>query len=491
MKDLFNNSFRENYDKIALQTDKRIMTYGELLTETKELVKFFLSLGITRDSHVAILLNNNEKYVECFLSLWEINATIVPVDSQLNYVNLLSLIADTDMQFIILQNDTIRNQAYTQKIIDALQFVNIHIFQDICILQINIHNGSKWRTANNLFQPCGYIMMYTSGSSGKYKGVFLSKDTIIRNVKKVIKYTEITSEDSILITLPLSYCYAISQLFTHLLSGAKVVLTNSKMNTDVLNLLNMFKITNYSATPYFYESLVKNCSKFEIHNKFRFFMSAGGYLSPYVIEKMIMMFPQVAFFNNYGQTEASPRLCYNKITSIHDDLESVGKPLPGVNIKIMDESNPSRELGPEMCGEIWYMSEDIMIGYYNQEPIDPHAYFASGDLGYINKNGNLVIAGRKDSLIKVNGRKVYKNAIENILNQLDCIQNIKLKKESSKELGEFFIAHVVAQPGYEPEYIKYRISHECKKNFNKWVIPKGYIFCDKIELSSNQKEVIK
>lgn len=218
--------------------------------------------------------------------------------------------------------------------------------------------------------------------------------------------------------------------------------------------------------------------------KLKFFMSAGGYINPYVIETIIKRFPEIAFYNNYGQTEASPRISYNRFDSSSIDFKGAGKPLPGVEIAIFNDTGKVLEEG--QIGEIGYKSEDLMLGYYNDKILDNGDYFMSGDLGCFEK-GNLIIVGRKDSLIKINGRKVYKNYIENSIFELPYVNNVKIKKERHDIYGEYFIAYVVPEKGKNEKDIIDNIYEFCKLNFNSYERPKKIVICSEITLSSNKK----
>lgn len=213
-------------------------------------------------------------------------------------------------------------------------------------------------------------------------------------------------------------------------------------------------------------------------------MSAGGYINPFVIETIVKKFPNIAFYNNYGQTEASPRISYNCFDSNSVDYKGAGKPLSGVEIAIFDDNGNIQEEG--QIGEIVYKSEDLMLGYYKDKIIDNRNYFMSGDLGVF-ENDNLIIVGRKDSLIKINGRKVYKNYIENSIFMLPYVSNVKIKKARHEIYGEYFIAYVVPKKGEDEKAVINKIYDFCKINFNSYERPKKIVICNEITLSTNKK----
>jgi acyl-CoA synthetase (AMP-forming)/AMP-acid ligase II len=325
------------------------------------------------------------------------------------------------------------------------------------------------------------------------KGVVLKKDAVLNNVRKVIKYTNIGSSDALLLSLPLSYSYGMSQTLCHLLAGGRIVFSRCNLSPRlILSEIDFHRITNYAATPYFYEAIVKINDEEKINlipGALKFFMNAGGYLSPDIIEKMVHIFRKTCFINNYGQTEAAPRLSYAMFNA--DGLSpysGVGKPLPGVSFLIQDEQGHILKDGE--VGEITYRSEDMFENYYKQggDFINSKSYFFSGDFGFFDKTGNLNIVGRKDSMIKLNGRKLYLSAIEEKLKTSAHWHSLRLKKESHPSYGEYICAHVI--PVNESEDQKEIIKNFMKLHLAQDEMPKKIIFCSSFSVSSNGKIIL-
>jgi long-chain acyl-CoA synthetase len=471
-----------NYE--AIKFGEKIITYDKLLFDIEESVNHFTKLGITSVSHVAVKIKNPVSYINVFLALWKINATIVPLDLQVSENNINELLEETDVAYLITDSQNL----CSENLLESVSFLSGIIYYTDKINNFLTSNkaiaDNTWIQNKNL-PNLGYIILFTSGTSGKSKGVLIEKDAFVNNVMKVIEYTGLSYKDSILLTLPLTYCFALSQFLAHLLVGGKIVLYEG-----LRNCLGIFlkaaesKVTNLSATPYFYDTLVKEKinNAYKI-NQLKFFMNAGGYISKHTIKEMFELFPNVIFFNNYGQTEASPRLTYNKMINSNCKLSSVGKPLKGVKIKIEKQDGE--------IGEILYNSEDMMVSYYKSEPISRDLFIHSGDLGFIDNSGDLTILGRKDSMIKINGRKVYKNKIEDELNKLTFVKMIKLKKTVHHKFGEYFVAHVVINDDYCKNTAVSKLQEYCKKNFDKYIIPKKFIILENMKLNSNQKVVLE
>lgn len=496
MSDLFSR-WAGYSERVAFEFNKQVITYGELKERIDEKIAFLEKNGVYRKSHVAIKITNPIRYCINFLALWRMDVTIVPIDTQITGEGLLELLAQSDVDVFISDVFDCSNEDLKGLNKACKCFKNIVCYKNDKIQTFKISEGENvvpWETAQGIDSENGFLLLFTSGTSGsgKSKGVLIKKENFLNNAKKVVAYTELTENDSILLTLPLTYCFALSQLLSHLMVCGKCYFTQStRVTQHLLSDIAGYGVTNYASTPYFFETIEKDYlqnAKLDFHN-LRFIMSAGSYLAQGVITQIREYFPETILFNNYGQTEASPRISYNKISSVNDEIESVGKPLPGVEIRIFDETG--KEIKDGSVGIIGYKSEDGMEGYYKQSLVNKQEFLLSGDLGYLNEEGKLVIKGRKDSMIKVNGRKVYKNVIEEELYQLPFIKNIRIKKERHRYFGEYFIAYIVFDENYDIKTSLSEIRKYCRKHFDKVSRPKKYVICEGFELNSNQKVVIR
>lgn len=483
-----------NPDKVAFEQGNIKTTYKELDSRIDNVITSLKKAGVRERDYVVLMMNDQQKYMEFFLALWSMNVTVIPIDFQVSSSNFCKIVKESDANYII-SNRMVNYSEMQENKSDYSYLKKIIVYQaeTMQITDINPEtNRVPWLAEQKISSAEGFFMLFTSGTSGSCKGVVLKKESFLDNVSKVIQYTSLTEKDVLLVNLPLSYSFALSQVCAHLIVGGTIILSiNNVYNSLILYEIKEKNVTNYPATPYFYETLVKELEAGKENpdvGNLKFFMSAGGYLNPFVIEKLVKIFPDVIFYNNYGQTEASPRISYNRINVSSQDFKGAGRPLPGVDIKIFNEDG--KEAGDSQVGEIGYRSEDLMFGYYKDRILEPGQYFMSGDLGYL-ENQNLIIVGRKDSLLKINGRKVYKNYIENAIFELPFVSNVKIKKARHNIYGEYFIAYVVPKENEEEKEVIDRIYAFCKKNFNSYERPKKIVICKEITLSSNKKVQLK
>lgn len=473
---MFDEIILTKSSSIALINKSEEINYEQLISAITHRSKVLKDQGIRPGDHVGIYLKDSFEFLVSYIALWNLKATVALFDIQLNLVTLGNLVSVSEIKYLITQDSSCLHYSHRGELSS-----NSHL------LTINRNSDTALNRTFSDYKG-GFIILFTSGSEGFPKPVVLKKTAILNNISKVISYLNLQSYDKTILSLPLSYSYAMSHTLTHLLSGAKIAFgTQGYIVDNIINAMEEGAITNYAATPYFFESLVEKLEKSPkaVTNlrTLRILMSAGGYLKPGVIQRICQILPQIDFYNNYGQTEASPRLTYARFDSRSKVYEGVGRPISGVDIRI--DTLPNEE-----TGEVLYRSEDIMLGYYGNFNLSgTDEWFRTGDVGVL-KNGDLLIAGRKDDMIKINGRKVYLNKIEEVMFQLEDIHQIKLVKQKHNLYGEYLSAFIVPSEIHQTDSeIMKRIKSGMKKLLAPSERPQKIYIKREIKFSSNGKAI--
>ena len=174
----------------------------------------------------------------------------------------------------------------------------------------------------------------------------------------------------------------------------------------------------------------------------------------------------------YGLTEAS-RSTFMIFQKDHINDESVGKPAPGVNIKIMSDAN--------LEGEIWIKGKNVITKYWNNKMADKNlvdGWLRTGDIGYLNEQNFLFLKGRKDDIINVGGEKVIPYEIEEIVKQIQGVEDVVAYGIENEIFGQVIKLQVVKSK--ESDLDKSKILIHCIKNLEKFKIPTKIDFVDNI-----------
>lgn len=266
-------------------------------------------------------------------------------------------------------------------------------------------------------------LMYTSGTTGQPKGVMLTHGNLLSNTLAVLQISPATADDVLLSWLPYSHIYARTVDHYRSIVGGMPVCLAENAETLVLNLAEI-QPTQMCAVPRFYEKLlaaVQDENPKVTHARLRavfgpridYLSSGGAPLPPAVCQ--IYHDAGLLLLQGYGLTESSPVISFNHREEYK--IETVGKPIPGVEVKISPE------------GEILSKGPHIMKGYWKKpketEETIRDGWLYTGDLGSLDENGFLTITGRKKELMVLsNGKKVVPSWLEGLMIADPCIDQV-------------------------------------------------------------------
>jgi acyl-CoA synthetase (AMP-forming)/AMP-acid ligase II len=224
----------------------------------------------------------------------------------------------------------------------------------------------------------------------------------------------------------------------------------------------------------------------------RYVTQAGGKLHEAFIEEFITTFPGIDFFVMYGQTEATARLTYLPPLSLNSKIGSIGKPIPGVTLKTVDENGKTVKVGE--VGEIVVKGDNIMKGYYN-DPIGTSetlkdGWLYTGDLGEIDEDEFIFLTARKKGILKIGGHRISPKEIEEVIVSIPEVIDCTVIAIEDELLGEAIKAIVVINNGCELNELRNDIFRLCKQKLASNKMPKIIDFTSKLDVNSIGKKVM-
>lgn len=259
------------------------------------------------------------------------------------------------------------------------------------------------------------LCLSTSGSTGSPKLVRLSHRNLEANAAAIAEYLAIGPGDRAVTTLPMSYCYGLSVLNSHLLTGASVVLTDlSVVDPCFWDLFRSTGATSFAAVPYTFDLLERvGFSEMDLP-QLRYVTQAGGRLAPDLVQRYAELGRDRGWnlFVMYGQTEATARMAYLPPAVAAQNPSRIGIPVPGGEFRI--EPVPGLE-----HGELVYTGPNVMLGYAEQ-PADLGTgrsvhELRTGDLARLHPDGLYEVVGRRSRFIKIAGLRIDLGRVEHIL----------------------------------------------------------------------------
>ncbi|MDF3341615.1 AMP-binding protein [Mycolicibacterium septicum] len=261
------------------------------------------------------------------------------------------------------------------------------------------------------------LLMSTSGSTGSPKLVRLSHTNLASNAAAIAEYLGVGETDRAATTLPLSYCYGLSVVNSHMLRGAALILTDhSVVDDEFWDLFTRHRATTFAGVPHTFELLDRiDFDSMDLPH-LRYITQAGGQMAPHRVRHFAALGERRGWqlFVMYGATEATARIAYlpPELAAVHP--EAIGRPIPGGSLSIR-----SGDGWPDGTGELIYRGANVMLGYA-QQPEDlalgaTVEELRTGDIARCTPDGLYEIIGRSSRFVKLFGLRVDLDRVQTTL----------------------------------------------------------------------------
>ena len=333
------------------------------------------------------------------------------------------------------------------------------------------------------------LVLYTSGSTGRPHGVIQTFRNIDANSRSIVQYLELTARDRAMLTLPLSYCYGRSVLQTHLLVGGSLYM-DSRMAFPrvVLEAAARERCSGFAGVPLTFEVIRRQVDVSTIPlTHLRYLTQAGGAMAPETIAWARLAFAPARLFVMYGQTEATARLSYLPPERAEDKRGSVGLPIPGVTLRVVDAD--SREVPNGQVGELIARGGNITPGYLD-EPAETAAilrdgWLWTGDLARQDADGFVFLQGRAKEVLKIGGHRVSPVEIEQVVMLHPGVSEAAVLGVPDALMGERPVAVVVFAAGTRPTVEA--LSRHCRERLPAHQVPTTFVEADRLPRGESGK----
>lgn len=465
-------------ERIAVAESERRWTYAQLGGEIRRWEERLRKCGMRAGDRAILLLTNSSTYIAAYFAVLSLDGVVVAVHAD-------ALASDVQR---IIRHVGAAGMVTTSALLQRHEKVLRESGPRFALTPVEEHVLA--RTTEALGGPADLAqILYTSGTTGHPKGVMLSHENLLSNVKAIQERLTLRPDDSIVGVLPFVFSYGNSVMLTHLLAGAKLIIEENLLFSHcVLDCMKREGATGFSGVSSNYAFLRKE-SGFCAANlpALRYGTSAGGSMPLPLLAQVRERFPNIEFHVMYGQTEATARLTMLPAAELGRKKGSAGIAIPGVKLKIVGEG--AREMPAGETGEIFVQGPNVMLGYWQDEEATRgklrDGWLATGDLGYINAEGFLFITGRQSELIKTGGFRVSPEEVEEALLRHPDVADAGVCGVADELLGEIVVAVVVVQVGRE--FSANRMRAHCAAQLTAFKRPKAIHLVERVPRSANGK----
>ena len=446
---------------------------------------FLQEQGVQRGQRVAILCHNCAFYIAAYFGTIRAGAQVLPLNNLLTHEEVGYILKDAGVVFCFYDLDC-------RGTVEKLDKKGGTTF--VAINDVPAAAGSR----EPRFSPSDHTaddvstVLYTSGTTGRPKGALLTHRNLIMNARAVTQVIHVAPKDRFVVFLPLfhSFTYTVCVILP-LLAGASItILPGVRPFSRVVKSLIMDRITLFVAIPTVYKILAEKDMPWfvKLLLKLRLCVSGAAPLPVRVIGEFETAF-KVPLLEGYGLSESSPVVSINPFEPGRNKPGTVGLPLPGTQVKVVDDEG--MELPPGTPGELAVKGPSVMQGYLNR-PEDTaqsikDGWLYTGDIASLDQEGYIRIIDRKKDMIIVDGLNVYPYEVEEVMYRhpsvTDCAMiGVPHEHEEGKELPIMYVVQKDGQ-GMPPkafrEYLTEHVAH--------YKIPRRFIMARELPRNATGK----
>jgi long-chain acyl-CoA synthetase len=334
------------------------------------------------------------------------------------------------------------------------------------------------------------VIIYTSGTTGRPKGAELTHSSLMQNAILSADLGELNKDDTLLIVLPLFHIFAMTVLMNAgAYRGCKAILLPKFDAETVFALLQKHKVTIFAGVPTMYWGLLNyKEEKFDykaISANLKCCYSGGAALPVNVLEEFEARF-NVEILEGYGMSEGSPVVTFN-MKEFGRKPGSVGKPVWGIDVKIVDENDKEVSVGEK--GELIYRGHNVMKGYYKKPEANAktlkEGWLYSGDVAIKDEDGFYFIVDRTKEMIIRGGLNVYPREVEEVMMKHEAVSLVAVIGIPDEKMGEEIRACVVLKPGKSVS--DQELMAWTKENIAAYKYPRQIRFMDALPMSATGK----
>jgi long-chain acyl-CoA synthetase len=451
--DLVRDTARRLPDKTALIFHDQPIKYAEVDREIDRAAAGFASLGIKRGDRVAVLVHNVPHFVYAYHGLLRAGAVMIPLNTMYTTEEVSYILADADARAIVVAEPFTSTVAGLRDTLPMLEHV--------IVAGTNAPIGAMtWEqmvgqgTEPPLIDPDGEelaVIAYTSGTTGKPKGAMLSHGNLLANLDQMTAVPMLaeSEDDVVLLALPLFHIYALNVILGLTLRvGAAALLMERFDAVGSLDAVEKHRVTVlFGAPPMFIAWLnTPGVDRYDL-SSVRLAVSGAAPLPGAVLEDFRRR-TGITIWEGYGLTETAPGVTSTAMGGVAKP-GSIGRALPGVEIRIVDAHGEDVEEGDP--GEIVVRGPNVFRGYWRQEQASAEAFadgwFRTGDVGYADEDGYIFLVDRKKDMVIVSGFNVYPREVEDALYRHPKVADVAVIGVPHPYTGEAVKAFVVLKPG--------------------------------------------
>ncbi|CAI2175929.1 16594_t:CDS:2 [Funneliformis geosporum] len=474
-------SHKSTSSAIIIPNSGAELSYSQLFKQINSFQRQLIEkCDIGSQEVIAIVLPNSLEFTVAFLAITLFRNIAAPLNPNYTEDEFKFYIEDSKSKVMIVPQGWVQQNKAAVKAAKAFDAVIFEIAWDNHNHQINLGVQSGKAIVGKFQERNPYhtdvaLLLHTSGTTGRPKGVPLTHHNIITTMNNIIRTYNLVPSDRTLLVMPLFHVHGlIGGMLSTLLSGGTVVIQPKFSATDFWNHFLQYGCTWYTAVPTIHQILLRHSSPNGGAPKLRFIRSCSSSLAPSTLSELEKKY-KAPVLEAYAMTEAAHQMTSNPLPPLPHKPGSVGFG-QGVQVTILDQNgNPTEE------GEVCIKGANVTPGYLNNQSANESSFtkdgwFRTGDQGKFDNDGYLFLTGRIKELINRGGEKISPLEIDSVLLSHPSIAEAVSFAVPNEIYGQEVHATVILKK--EQQISEKELQDYCGKSLVKFKIPKKIYFTD-------------
>lgn len=456
--ELLSRAAAQEPDRIALceATSGRTVTWSALEDLVQRVVQGLSDAGMVAGYRVMVAVGNSIEFVASYLGALRAGMVVVPVNPRSATGELIRMIADSGARMVFTDGTTVAAvRAAVGGLTEAMEAAGLEPSARPRIVTVGTTLAPGERSWDQLIATHGRpvptrhdpeslaVLLYTSGTSGRPRAAMLSHRALLANIDQIARVEPpmMTGQDVVLGVLPLFHVYGLNAVLGQVLrQHARLVLVDGFEPEGSLDIIEDEAISVVPVAPPVFAYWMQTPGLEDRLGPVRLVLSGSAPLAPELTDAFTSR-THVQVHQGYGLTEAAP-VVTSTLCSKAPTPRSVGAPLPGIEVRLVDESG--HEPVAEDGGEIHVRGANLFSGYWPDGADGPDAegWWATGDVGYLDPSGDLYLVDRLKELVIVSGFNVYPSEVEDVITELPEVAGAAVIGVEDGLTGEAVVAYV-------------------------------------------------
>lgn len=457
---LFAYSLESRRDQPALDWD-RTYTFGEIDDRASRMARALAARGLKMGDRMAVYLPNSLAFIDLFLAATRLGVIFIPVNILYRDREIRHILSDADPRLVVTSAPGIEHLPPGAPVADVADLLREAASQP-AQRDVAVYDGDT---------PAAIV--YTSGTTGTSKGAVLSHNVFSVNAVNITSCWRISDQDRLLLPLPLFHVHGLGNgIHAWLLSGCRMRLLERFEHGRISEELESFSPTVFFGVPAMYVRLLSLSEQQarQTGRAMRLFVCGSAPLPAQTLADFRDLYGHT-ILERYGMSETLMNISNPYVGERRPG--SVGLPMPGVSVRILDEGGQPVPVGE--TGEVYVRGSNVFREYWQRPDATAAAFrdgwFRTGDLGFREADGYYTLAGRRSDLIISGGFNIYPREIEELLEEQPGIAEAAVAAAADAVRGEVPVAYVVPRGEWDAAALE----SACRAAFASFKVPRAFI----------------